>query len=284
MNASWNDRIRNSEATPPPNAWQNIAERLENDAYEWKDNIYESEVNPPSSAWQNIEAVLDTAWPERVKDSSIDPPKETWPKIESRLDDQKVIPINKNRFRIAVAAAAVLVVAAGLLFFLNKSSVQQDSSNTGIVSVQPQTKTPDNNIKAVSPVPAEPEIVASDAPTGQMQPAVQIRPAKKVLAKTVRANVRSGNNIALASLSRQDKTYITICGPKDEPVQLSSKFLPVVGVQNHHLQVDDLITGCEDWKQKLCEWREKMINSSLVPGTGNFLDILDLTRTLSEEK
>lgn len=282
MNASWNDRVRNSEATPPPAAWQNIAERLENDAYEWKDNIYESEVTPPSSAWQNIEAVLDTSWPERVKESVIDPPKETWPAIENRLDDHKVIPINRKRFSIAAAAAAVLVIAAGLLFFLNKPAVQQDSSNTGIVTVQPQTKTQDN-IKPSTPVP-EPEIVASNAATGQMQPAVQIRPAKKVVAKTNRADTKSGNSLVLASLSRQDKTYITICGPKDEPVQLSSKFLPVVGVQNHHLQVDDLLTGCEDWKQKLCEWREKMINSSLVPGTGNFLDILDLTRTLSEEK
>lgn len=79
-----------------------------------------------------------------------------------------------------------------------------------------------------------------------------------------------GNIIAEAGA----KKYILICGTQGQPIKISSKVASLI------VSSDDQDPPNPVWSEKVKKWKEIMKANTLVPTTGNFLDIVELTHTL----
>lgn len=264
MQGNWRDRINKMETAPPPGAWENIADRLEADRYKFKDKVYEQEATPPAEIWQRITNELDGQ------------------------KDTRVVPISK--YYSWIAAAAVFVIVAGSLVFINKQTPasSQVASNDAGTKKQEAIPATDNQSSIVNSA-SDPDLTVNNTNPSDNEPARElVNSSPSNLSRIVRRNVsvsnadRSVRTIAQTSIAGNDH-YITVCGPQNEPVKVSPKFQPVLGYLNNHSYVDDILDGCEDWKQKVCEWRDKMLNAPVIPSGDNFLDIIDFAKTISDD-
>jgi hypothetical protein len=263
MQGNWRDRISKMETAPPPGAWENIAERLETDQYKFRDKIYHQEATAPADIWQRITNELD-----------------------GMQDIKKVVPISKYYSWIAVAA--VFVIVAGSLVFINKQTPASSrvASNNTVTKKQAAIPTTDNQPAPVIS-PSTPDLTASN--TNNNEPARTIvsnntSNVSRILHRNIVTTALNTVNRNMAeSMAVNGNHYITVCGPQNQPVKVSAKFQPVLGYLNNHSYVDDILNGCEEWKQKVCEWRDKMLNAPVISSGDNFLDIIDFAKTISDD-
>ena len=217
------------------------------------------------------------------------PPSGVWESIASQLDvkEAKVIAINNNRSKqfYFMAAASVAIIIFCVIFFTTRSpkAVKEEPvySNSASEQISNDQKneaetSQDENVRITVPVEEKKDETNKDN--------------DELLAKN--NTVKGGGNekIKKEDFQKSDSTdtkliasnidprYITIEGLQGQPVKVSSKMATLIDSS------DESVPPKPTWNKKINEWREIMKGNTLAPTPGNFLDIIELTRTLRDHK
>jgi hypothetical protein len=228
----------------------------------------------------------------RIYNFETTPPAGVWEAIVSELDgkEAKVIPLktkSSKRFYY-MAAASVAIILFSVIFFTqrsgNNSSNKQwfswgTSDNDSINNQLAETTTDSlvtakNDSSLVITVPDNLKYDEADNTDDEL------------LAKNTPAKGGPSERIRKAELKKIDisenkiiaSRYITIEGPQGQPLQVSSKLATLIDSS------DNNIPPKPSWNKKINEWREIMKGNTLAPTPGNFLDIIELSKTLKDNK
>ncbi|MES2429615.1 MAG: hypothetical protein V4556_01685 [Bacteroidota bacterium] len=263
----------------------------------WQHRIFEHEEKPPANAWENIARELD----------AIEKDKST-----------PVLTVVKNKriiyLRIAAAACIAGIIFSGIWFYTSdKKGTSSTDINTSLAgkqipsvpsapSVSPSKpnediKVANENISAVSKMPiSKKKIVTKPTEEEETVTELQYANVEKVdpLATDPILNKEkligtSGEQINDISLMTSPNSYVSIIGPNGQEVKVSSKFSNLLGYINgsavqEEENLDKIINESNFWKSKFKSWREKMINNNVSPSPSNFMDIIDLSKLLEENK
>jgi hypothetical protein len=286
MPASYKDKLINYEVQPPTAAWKNISEELQknNELIPVAGRLFNFEINPPHDSWAAIQG---------AKNEGADPI------IEHRIKQKLTNPL----YYIMSAAAMMTAIMIGII-----SNNQENLSGNKVVKTTTfksnQNKSLAKNQSTQSAiVPDQPETVEN---TGyNIEPHARIRkvyngpvkvlqntkvsdplflvnaPGIVIAAKPIR---NSKGEIIQDSqiMNNTDNPYISITSPNGQQTKISSKFLHMLLFINEDNDVDqedryadkNFLQGLI-WKTRFQDWRNKIMNTALVPSSTNFMDILE---------
>ncbi len=211
-----------------------------------KNKMYNYEVNPPNEVWNAIAAELDSS-------------------------EAKVIPMRKKKSRTFyyLAAASIVVIIFCVIFFTNRSSKSADEQfTTSSDKTQSDTGVKNN---AIITVPTEEKSIAknNDLPTKH-----KAEKDNTIQKQNKQINKTNDEDLIASNTSR----YITVEGPQGQPVKINSKMATLIDSS------ETKISSKPIWNKKINEWREIMKANTLAPTPGNFLDIIELTKSLKDNK
>lgn len=203
------------------------------------------------------------------------PPEGVWEAIATELDrnEAKVIPLNKKKSYTYyyIAAASVAIILFSLIFFMNKSSSTDEKIFTS--NDTPNDTVVDNLIMTV---PVDEKTTASINDTAVLlsqNKSPKGGPNQKETNDTKEKYPADSHLIA-----NNAPRYITIEGPQGQPVKISSKMATLIDSTETRIATKPI------WNKKIDEWREIMKSNTLAPTPGNFLDIIELTKSLKDNK
>ena len=211
------------------------------------------------------------------------PPEGVWKAIAAELDrnEVKVIPMVKTRNNTFyyIAAASVIIILFCLIFFTNRSS---KSANEQLVTSSSNDKTQsdtevNNNVIMTVPI-EEKTILKNNTDTDELLAQNKLQksgPNQKQNKEVIKKTDSTDNNLILSNTTSR---YITIEGPQGQPVKVSSKMTTLIDSS------ETKVSSKPVWNKKINEWREIMKSNTLTPTPGNFLDIVELTKTLKDNK
>lgn len=201
------------------------------------------------------------------------PPEGVWNAIAAELNkhEAKIIPIAKKRNNTFyyLAAASVAVIIFCIIFFTKRSSKSADEQ---FVSSPNKIHNDTVNSTLIMTVPVEEKTTRKNKEELSVQ-----NKAQKGSRNENRKNVKeydSTDNLLASNTPR----YITIEGPQGQPVKISSKMASLIDSS------ETKISSKPIWHKKINEWREIMKVNTLSPTPGNFLDIVELTKALKDNK
>jgi hypothetical protein len=283
------------EVTPPPAAWEAIAARLiDDDQYSLlssKMNNYE--VDPPPDYWNNIVASLN-----EVKQGSQTP----------------FIKISRKFYRYAVAAIITGIVAVAGWLFINKTDV--NISVAGNTAKQTSKKiTPAQNKTAIENSQGQNNdftgklkeapvyIAGKNKPPATYQTDNNVQsPILKYAVINTPSFLHEGPIVISSPLMLDEKgaiirdmdvlttnnNYLVVAGPDGQLTRISSKFANVIRYLNSGDDVeeylDKVIRESSTWKKRFQEWRNKISQSSFIPSSANFLDIMEFKELIDEKQ
>lgn len=215
-----------------------------------KNKIYNYETTPPEGVWEAIAAELYS-------------------------NNAKVIPLTrkKNNTFYYVAAASVALIIFSIIFFTNRSSKsnEQFASSTDTTL----TDTGSNN-NFIMTVPVEEKTTAkNNISTTEIQKQDKSRKGRLDQDQTKHTEAAEDSNLLASNTATR---YITIEGPQGQPVKISSKMAMLIDSSETKVSTKPI------WNKKINEWREIMKGNTLAPTPGNFLDIVELTKSLKDNK
>jgi len=227
-----------------------------------KDKMYNYETTPPSGVWESIASQLD-------------------------VKEAKVIAINNNRSKqfYFMAAASVGIIIFCVILFTTRSPKAVKEKPVYSTSTSEQISNDQKNEAETS----QDENVRITVPVEEKKDETN-KDNDELLAKN--NTVKGGGNekIKKEDFQKSDSTdtkliasnidprYITIEGLQGQPVKVSSKMATLIDSS------DESVPPKPTWNKKINEWREIMKGNTLAPTPGNFLDIIELTRTLRDHK
>ena len=213
------------------------------------------------------------------------PPEGVWESIAAELDrnEAKVIPISsqkKNYTFYYIAAASAVILIFSLIFFTNRSKpndqfvttsgeivkdsiTNHDSANDTVMMTVPKEE------KHTTKIHSEPD--HSLAQNKSQKKGQDEKQTKEAIKKSL---PEDDDLIA----SNTPSKYMIIEGPQGQPVKVSSKMALLIDSS------ETKIASKPIWNKKINEWREIMKGNTLAPTPGNFLDIVELTKTLKDRK
>ena len=259
----------------------------------WRNWIYNHEEPPPINAWENIAKQLDTI--------------EGKTTVNTKANKSKVI-----YWRIAAAACITAITTTTFIWLNNdnKNNVPGNNIATNIVS----NNKPSENIKqnTTSNSTAEDVKIASTANNtaliqknkrvnlqndknnlaGELQYAKEeiVRPLTNNpgLNKAEKLVGSRGNIINDIALMISPNSYVSFFGPNGQEIKVSSKFSNLIGYMDGkdpeaEENLDKIVSEGNFWRGKFKNWRNKMINNSIAPSPANFMNIIELSKLLTEE-
>lgn len=268
MSDNWQNRIFNHEETPPNNAWENIAKKL--DAME-----------------ENKSVIIETEKPSVI--------------------ETKKSKIIYWRMAAAACIIAIIATTAIWMNIDDNHTSSNKHVAKAPVSTEPkennQVATIDaNNKTTASPiVVVDKNIVAAQKnkkTTDQTNSTERLEYVKtddvKSLATNPALNKKeklvgtSGDVINNIDLMNSPNSYVSFIGPNGQEVKVSSKFSNLVGYMDGkdpeaQENLDKIVSESNFWRGKFKKWRNKMINTSIAPSPSNFLDIIELSKLLNEQ-
>lgn len=284
------------EVTPPPTAWEAIAARLDDDSqYSLiASTMGDYEVAPPVGSWKNIVASLS----------------------EAEASDAKtpVIKISRKLYRYAAAAIITGLVAGGSWLFINKTDVNINIA--GNAGKQPfETTKPAQNKRTIESSPRQNNDVAGKIKEEPVYIANKNNPAfpyqtndniQSHILKYAIVNTSALHNegpIIISSPPILDEkgavirdmdvlttnnNYLVVAGPDGQLTRISSKFMNIIRYLNSGDDVeeylDKVIRESGAWKKRFQEWRNKISQSTFIPSSANFLDIMEFKELIDEKK
>ncbi len=293
----WTTELYLKEATPPLGLWNEIAAGLDAaSGKNWHTKLYEKEVAPPAGVWAAISTALDTAGAKVI----------TMPPAHS---------IKKINYRLAAAAAAavIITIAGTALWFAGKQSTDSDlpfvakntaTSNPANIAVKetaetavlPATETQEKEQpaaivkKQINRAPASGKADSKIIPPLEYVKNNQMGflPDNPVLSNSKKLPDNNGQvNTDIALMETPANTYISISGPDGQSIRVSSKFANLIGYLSDgpvkEERLDVIIRESARWKATFMQWREKMISNTTAPSLGNFMDIIEMSKMLSEK-
>jgi len=279
-------KMQQWEAPPPPGCWEAIASRLDGAITPSPARLYDMEVAPPGALWNTIATALNKRIPTTA------PVKRFY----------------RNPYRLAAAASIVLLLGAGISWLAQNrtgtpiatlpvrpaSSPAPPAANTVIKNnlqnnsnEEDNATTPGNNYTGYSSA-AHKSALADARP--MRSAAVSIQPAPREYPITVNyASMPDDNGTLTRNLdpSLTDNNYLVITGPNGEVTKASMKMADALRYfyENATDDNNDKTTNeRKNWRNRLQQWRNKIISSHFIPASANFLDIIDLKDLIDEKQ
>ena len=200
---------------------------------------------------------------DKLYNYEVTPPAGVWEDIVLNLDDSaaEIIPLYKKRNRIfyySLAAASIAIIIFAVIFF-----IKPVADNKEIAKTQFDTVT---NEKVIITVPVKENKTDEKDKVKVPQTLVKTYPDKKPAKDKIQTHVVTEN-------TDEKKDYITMAGPDGQSIKVSTK-------------AATLINSIEEkpvWNKKVTQWKEMMKANTLAPTPGNFLDIIELTKSLRDK-
>ena len=294
-------KMNHFQETPPQNIWSEIAARLDDDrqyaTVAAKLNNFDA--TPPAQVWNNIAASF-------------------------QKEEFKPIPVrNINTIIYRLAAAAILIgLFAGIWMLVNKNAVKVDvvKNKPAIVPDRSATRTDNKEDHTITPLnnsnQSKEEIAvadqngeravqagtknrlpfSTDAFSNNQYPALRHAVVDGLLAYQEKPIVISSppildkdGNVIRDMDVLTTSNYIVVTGPNGQSTRISSKFASVIRYLNgdnddHEEYIDKVIKESDTWKKRFQEWRNKISQSSFIPSSANFLDIIEFKELIEEKK
>lgn len=290
-------RLQDYEVALPPDVWSNVCQELNeiNELLLISQKLYDFEVNPPETSWQVILADL--------------------LQVNAQSSQAPVKKLNKRIFTMVASAAVLGVILVGSLYLVNNisskarfSGKQLDSSgNDQNKTSKPLTVLPQN--KRDNSISQQMNASISDNIINKQKNKLD-KDTDKILRNTIIKNVRSfGSELGVIIKPkpiRNDKgyiiqnlnlmnlggnEYISITGPNGQQTKISAKFLNVLLYMNDDSNIEQFegyfsknFMESLVWKSRFKEWRNKLIQTSIIPSPGNFMDILEFKDLIIKDK
>ena len=235
-----------------------------------KEKMYEYETIPPQGVWESIANALDNE-----NTDELEPPA---------LTEKKT---NKFKYFTMAAAAAVIVAVCFLVFrkssVITSNELASNDSSTNNININPAERKILSLRKKHDAILRVPEgddslqnndelLLAKNTTT------TDIGPAEKAADENNRADDKTkGSDSKKQDVkSSSSHTYITIAGPQGQPIKVSSKIASILSPS------EEKSTSTIKWNKKLIEWKIAMQSNTVAATPGNFLDIVELTNTLTD--
>ena len=211
----------------------------------------------------------------RIYDYEAMPPEGVWNDIAKELESSEanVIPIKRknNRVFYYLAAASVAIIVFCVIFFTSRSPGSEDTLLTTSADKKAVDSGSTNSV--IITVPVEEKTIAKN--NGQQN---SLNKTQKSTEEQNRQQDSARNNDPSSVTAINTPRYITIEGPQGQPVKISSKMATLIDSSETQTPTKPI------WNKKINEWRELMKVNTLAPTTGNFLDIVELTKALKDNK
>ena len=270
-------------------------------------------VTPPATAWDTIAARLNDdekygTLSARVLQWETFPPPQICSKVLNALDKQ---PDNRSVSRTrrwiyrsaAAAVAACVLLVAWTVFYRDAVTVLVTKVTAPVI--QPARK---NNISIAAPdstVTANQAAVSADTRVAVLKRGQSFTGAslnENVLPYALVSNPETLHPVAMISappvtVRKEDLlmitglppngNYLMVEGADGKLTRISAKFSNLIGLltDSDEPETDlDKIQNTSSWKERFREWRNKIRESSYIPASANFLDIMELKDLILEEK
>jgi hypothetical protein len=305
MSSGLQNKMYDFEVPPPVKVWEKIAAELEDSelSKQFPSRLYNIQIVPAAQVWQSIATKLDESafvndFANKLSGISIAPPLTAWNKIKPMLDAEHETTIPEHRrlsplLKYAAAAAIIGFLAwGGVQLFNNKSGditvAKQETTQPNINTETSTINNIDENI-AVSDIAASMEEAKNDA---------ALEASKKTYAKldiaVTRSKIKNATDFFFVADTYEptgtrgldfepeetsaidiSKRYILLLTPDGNIIRMSKKLRELVCCVSGEEQDKD----CVDQMKK---WREKIANPSATHSSSNFIDILDIVKSMRD--
>ena len=288
------------EAPPPASTWEAISTRLGDDGQYTivaaKMNNFETA--PPALLWDKIAASLSE------------------PGTPVAAETAPVIQLRKILYRALAAAVIISVIVGGWMMLSNKSSVHTEivKNNQAVTpapsanlqektTVSPATATDADDTNVIS-IPTE-AVAARQQNDRHHEANITYAEDDRVLKYAVverlpafhegpivisSAPIVDANGVVIRDMDvlTTNSNYIMVTGPNGQQARISAKFASVIRYLNGSTDdteeyLDKVIKESDTWKKRFHEWRSKISQSSFIPSSANFLDIIEFKNLIEEQ-
>jgi len=300
-------KLYNYEAAPPEIMWSRIGTALDQEiTAEFPQKLYAVEETPPSALWSRIEEELEKdgeeQYPAKLYNIEVTPPPRAWNEILTLLNEEKTFPRVSSRGRIvsfvryAVAACVIGIVAVGAFMLLNQKAgkgpvaiksvlPQKDSSPALNQNPTPELTPPlSNNLPKERPALAQSETrsrkkTLPEAATYMTQMAATFPAAtgSKSLSDFRQASLKGDIPGNCSQISDADP-YLMFVNPDGYLIRISKKLAETLGCVYTNNNSDQY-NRCQDQIKK---WRDKIAQSPATSSPDNFMDILNVIKSVQE--
>jgi hypothetical protein len=297
-------KLYNYEAEPPEVTWRKVAAALDQEINaEFPQKLYAIEETPPDTVWNKIEQQLEKDGKEqfiKIYDIEVAPPADTWNKI-SNLLDEKTPSQNASKGRIisfvryAVAACLVGLIALGTFKLINQKAGSGPVA-TKTVLPQKDSSTPSNQGSAQESIPAgsnnlpkERAVLAQadikprkknfpePAYITQVAVAAPTATGSKAISDFRKISLRGDIPGNCSQISEADP-YLMFVNPDGYLIRISKKLAETLGCIYTNGNSDEY-NRCQDQIKK---WRDKIAQSPATSSPDNFMDILNVIKSVQE--
>lgn len=306
-------KLQEYEVNPPERTWDKIAAALEGELYaEFPQKLYNAEINPPADSWNKITIALDNdmieEYPAKLYALEVEPPAGAWQKISAALEEEKALPHIPARRKIvpfvryAAAACLIGLIAFGSMKLLNKkttghsvagknspasstipgTTVQPDKNNPGLS----QTPEKSNNLPGEKTLLAKADISSKKRSGSQFSYMTQpINVSHDDAGAASESDFRNaslqgaipGSSSVIAEAADR---YLMFLNPDGYLIRMSKKLAEKLGCLYTNGNSEEY-KQCQDQIKK---WRDKLAQSPVSPSQDNFMDILNLIKTLQDNE
>lgn len=284
------DKMYNHAEPPAPGIWNAIAERLDDDTsfLHLSDNLKNFETPAPANSWLNIATALD--------------------EVAKEKSQTKVVPFKRLIYRLGAAAVFTGLLIGGWIYKNNTN----DQTTAAATLIKP---VPANSLNTAGEKPFPITITAPESPTMETgaadvgaiftrkQPLIENATLHSLTASLVAKPVSGADftiNVDAPQIKNEkgeiihdieqlnsNSNYVTVTGPNGQLTRMSAKFANLIRYMNDgdddtEEYVDKVIKESSIWKKRFQEWRSKISQSSFIPSTTNFLDIMEFKELIQE--
>ncbi len=311
MNEELKRKLSNYEENPPEKMWGRIAQALNEEIInEFTQKLYNSEVTPPANAWNKIAAALETniqeEYPGKLYNLEVIPPTETWQKISTVLDEENTLPQISSKRKIipfikyAAAASLIGVIAYGAFKLLNQKKIDHA---VAVKTVLPQ-KNPSNIIEpgnqknpSAQTIPA----LSNDLPKQNVS-FVRTNVFSKKRASFIRTGYMTQSPDVSSSISNSSSLNFQQASLKGEipgncsVISDADRYLNFMNPDGYLIRMSKKLAealGCfytngnsqeyNQCQEQIKKWRDKIAQFPASPSPDNFMDLLDIIKSVQGE-
>ena len=298
-------KLYNYEADPPEVVWSGILATLdlEVDA-EFPEKLYALEVTPPLDTWNKIEKGLEEENKEqylaKLYNIEVAPPPATWDKILSSLDEEKPLTKSSSKGKIipfikyAAAACIIGILALGAFRLLSQKTGNEPTAVNEVSPRKDSALSPNDSQRAVVPLdnnlpkegPALARVEIRSRKTNLPEPATYMTQlaanfpsttGSKELSDFRQVSLKGDIPGSCATISDADP-YLMFMNPDGYLIRISKKLAETLGCVYNNGNSNEY-DRCQDQIKK---WRDKIAQSPATSSPDNFMDILNVIKSVQE--
>ncbi len=282
---------------------QNFCSLGEEKSASFPEKLNALEIEPSSSVWHKIQSSLNKEviekFPSRLYNLEIDPPAGMWQKISASIYHEVIIQKKQTQKTVLFVRYAVAASLAGAIIFAGIKFFNKNTNDNSIVKQIFQPKK-----KSVS------DTLQEDIPQIRFEKNLSVTnsfPKEKFLAK---ADVFSSPQIDYPGYMTQtpdilhaDANQISEANFHASDLQenisdnAASRYLLIINPDGYFVRISKKLAdalGCfyktgnsEEYKQcqeQIKKWREKIAQSPTAISTDNFMDVVDMIKSLQDKE